>query len=172
MIDIIRSSKFLLPTLLIASIYTILITYLMNSRLVFSTVTGVFPLAYKFKLLFALLGGMWTAMSGSGLIILITTAFLTGANWTLVIQKVAVLRSSRSVHLVVSGSSLLGIVGSGCAACSLPIISLLGLSGSFIYLPLRGQELSYIAVVLLAISFSFLLRSIYKEKYCQINPKR
>lgn len=172
MIDILRSSKFLLPTLLITSIYTILIIYLMNSRLVLNTVTGVFPLEYKFKLLFALLNGMWTAMSGSGLIILITTAFLTGANWTLVIQKVAALRSFGSVHLVVSGSSLLGIVGSGCAACSLPIISLLGLSGSLIYLPLRGQELSYISVVLLAISFYFLLRSIDKEKYCQINPKR
>lgn len=172
MIDIVRSSKFLLPTLIIASIYTILITYLMNSRLVFNTVIGVFPLGYKFKLLFALLGGMWTAMSGSGFIILITTAFLTGANWTLVIQKVAALRSSGSVHLVVSSSSLLGIVSSGCAACSLPIISLLGLSGSLIYLPLRGQELSYISVVLLAISFYFLLRNIDKEKYCKINPKR
>ncbi len=159
MIDIIRSSKFLIPTLLIASIYTILITYLMNNRLVFNTVTGVFPLEYKLKLLFALLGGMWTAMSGSGLVILIITALLTGANWTLVIQKVAALRSSGSVHLVVGGSSFLGIVGSGCAACGLPILSLLGLSGSIMYLPYRGTELSYISITLLGISFYLLIKS-------------
>jgi len=169
---ILTSSKFLIPTLIIASIYVIFATYLMNIRLVQETIFGSFSVNYKVSLLFALLSGMWTAMSGSALILLLLTAVLTGANLTLLVRQIKVLRSAQNLHLVVGGNTLLGLVGSGCAACGLPVLSFLGLTGSVIYLPFRGTELSYLAVALLLISFYLLLKSVYEKEYCTIPSKK
>lgn len=168
MLRILTSSKFLIPTLIIASIYVVFATYLMNANLVSNTIFGSFAIAYKLNILLALLQGMWTAMSGSALILLFLTAILTGANLTLLARQIKALRTAQNLHFVVGGNSLLGIVGSGCAACGLPILSILGLSGSIIYLPFRGVEISYLAAVLLSISFYLLLKSVFEKEYCAI----
>lgn len=166
------SSSFLIPTLLITVAYILFTTYLMNYKLVLDTLVGSFPVDYKFNLMTALLGGMWTAMSGIGLILLFLTAVLTGANITLLVKQLKLLKHTENLHLVVGGNTLLGLAGAGCAACGLPVLSLLGLTGAIIYLPLRGTEISYLAVVLLSISFYLLLRSIYDKKYCAIPIKK
>lgn len=102
---------------------------------------------------------MWTAMSGPGLVMLFLIAFLTGANLTLLISKINLLKNNKSLQLVVGGNSLFGIVGSGCAACGLPILSLLGLGGSVMYLPYHGAELSYLSLIFLLVSLYFLLKN-------------
>ena len=112
---------------------------------------------------------MWTAMSGPGLMVLFLVAFLTGANLTLLFGKVNLLKNNKSLRLVVGGNSLFGIVGSGCAACGLPILSLLGLSGSVMYLPFRGAEISYISLVLLVISFYLLIKN--SNQACTLEQK-
>lgn len=167
--DLLQKPRFTLAAIFIASVYVISVVYLMNGRLVRETLIGNFPLDYKFNLMVALLAGMWTAMTGAGLFILLTTALLTGINLMLVFQRLALLRSAGNLHLVVGGSSLLGIVGSGCAACGLPVLALLGLSGSVAYLPFRGTELSIIAVIMLSISFYLMVKSNNQAKVCQIN---
>lgn len=159
--------RFIIPTLMIAFVYVILITYSMNVRILKDTLFGDYDFVYKFKLLFSLLQGMWTAMNGLGLTILFSVALLTGANLTLLFSKINMLRNSKSLQLVVGGNSMLGIIGSGCAACGLPILSLLGLSGSVMYLPFRGQELSYISLILLVISFHLLIKN--NNQTCKIN---
>lgn len=168
MIDLLHSPKFIFPTIFIASAYIILVTYLMNIQLVGNTIIGSFPLSYKVNLLVDLLGGMWTAMTPIGLSVLIITALLTGANLTLVTERISSLRSSSNLHFVVGGSTLLGVISSGCAACGLSIISLLGLTGSLVYLPLRGEELSYLSVVLLTVSPYFILRGYKADQSCNI----
>ena len=132
----------------------------MNSSLARDTLVGGYGLDYKITVLISLLQGMWTAMSGSGVIMLFLIALLTGANLTLLFSKVRLLKNNKKLRLVVGGNSLLGIVGSGCAACGLPILSLLGLGGSVIYLPYRGAELSYVSLVLLSVSLYFLLKNL------------
>lgn len=166
--NLLYSPKVIIPTLSIASIYVIFVIYLMNGQLVRNTLLGDFPLSYKITLLVNLLGGMWTAMTGIGLFTLILTAVLTGVNLTLITQRISALRNSGNLHIVVGGSSLLGLVGSGCAACGLPLISLFGLTGSLVYLPLRGVELSYLAVILLSVSLYFLIRSKRMIQSCEI----
>ena len=133
MSKILISSKFLIPTFIIASIYVSFATYLMNAGLVRDTLFGSFSLSYKTSLLLALLSGMWTAMSGIALILLFLTAILTGANFTLLVRQIKLLRGVKNLHFVVGGNTLLGLAGSGCAACGLPVLSILGLSGSIIY---------------------------------------
>ena len=166
----ILSKRFILTTLVITFFYVLLVTYSMNLPLLKSTILGDYSLIYKIKLLLVLAGGMWTAMSISGLILLFLIAVLTGANLSLLFDKVTALRKFDKLHFVVGGNSLLGIVGSGCAACGLPIISLLGLSGSLMFLPFHGAELSYISFVLLAVSFYLLVRS--RNQSCAVDYSR
>lgn len=170
--QILLSPKFLLSAFVIAILYVVFATYLMNAGLVQQTIFGSFSFNYKVSLLFALLAGMWTAMSGSALILLFMTAILTGANLTLLARQIKALRTAQNLHFVAGGNTLLGLVGSGCTACGLPILSIFGLSGSIIYLPFRGAEISYLAVILLSISFYLLLRSVFEKEYCAIPSKR
>lgn len=166
-----NSGTFIISAVLLAAIYLILSVYLMNFNLVKHTVLGNYPIGYKFTILVDLLGGMLTAMTKIGLFVLISTAFLSGINLMLVGKRILHLRLSGKLHWVVGGSSLLGIVGSGCAACGLPVIALLGLSGSVIYLPFMGQELSVISLGFLVVSFFLLIKSYGKELNCKVNLK-
>lgn len=163
------SRRFIIPTLIIAIFYVIAITYSMNVRILRDTLGGDYDVTYKLKLLFSLLQGVWTAMSGPGLTVLFLVALLTGANLTLLFGKVSLLKNNKNLRLVVGGNSLLGIVGSGCAACGLPILSLLGLSGSVMYLPFRGAEISYISLVLLTVSFYLLIKN--SNQVCTLEKK-
>ncbi len=163
------SIKFIIPTVVIAIVYIAITTWLMNVSLLKLTIFGDYSLVYKFNLLTALLEGMWTAMSGFGLTILIIVAFLTGANLTLIVQRIMALRSFGKLHFVAGGSSILGFIGSGCAACGLPILALAGLSGSVLYLPFQGKELSFISAGLLFISLYLMVRSSSQKSVCLIN---
>lgn len=166
--DLIWSKKLLIPTVIIAALYVVTTIYLMNAGLVIDTIFGSHSLSYKWNLLVALLAGMWTAMSRLNLILLIAVAILTGANLTLVVQRLQMIRASGKVRLMVSGSSLLGIVGSGCAFCGLPILAFLGLSGAIFYLPFQGLELSLFAIILLSFSLYILIRQRAKQAICAL----
>lgn len=172
MLQTIFTKKFIVFAILLAAIYLILSVYLMNFTLVKLTIIGNYPIAYKFNLLVDLLGGMLTAMTGTGLLLLILIALLTGANLILISKRISTLKSSGKLHWVVGGSSLLGIAGSGCAACGLPVIAFLGLSGSVAFLPFGGSEISIISLVLLSISFYLLLKSYREEISCKVDFKR
>ncbi len=172
MVKILLARNFLISTITISVVYFILSIYLMNARLVSDTLLGISPITYKVKLFVALLQGASTTVSTTALLLLSLTAFLTGANLTLIGMKLLLVRRIGGLHFIAGGGSVLGTIGSGCATCGLPIVSLLGLSGSIAYLPFRGMELSYIAVIVLAISFYLLIKSnIQDEKSCKI-PER
>lgn len=167
MAKILFSKSFLIPTLTIAITYMVFVTYLMNYKLLVDAIFGSYSLAYKYSLLFSLLGGMWTAMSGYGLFILTITALLTGINLTLFVSRIFNVRKLEKVGIFAGGGSILGFIGSGCAACGLPLISLLGLSASIIYLPFRGMEIAYLSIGLLSISIYYLTKS--NNTDCKIN---
>lgn len=154
-------------TLVIAGLYLLLITSLMNGSLVVDTLVGGYGLGYILRILLSLIQGMWTSMSPSALALLILIAVLTGANLSLLFEKIRVLRKFDKLQVVVGGNSLLGIVGSGCVACGLPVLSLLGQGGSLIYLPYRGAEISYLSLILLSISLLMVIKS--RNQACLVN---
>jgi len=141
------SKKIITPTIIIAVFYIVTTVYLMNASLVKDALFGIHSLNYKWNILIAFLVGMWTAMSGLSLFLLITVAILTGLNLMLTVERLRSMRSSGKMHLAIGGSSILGIVSSGCASCGLPILALLGLGGAIAYLPFRGVELSLVATL-------------------------
>jgi hypothetical protein len=169
--EILKSKKFIIPSVVIAIAYILLVTYLMNFRLTKDTLLGDYPLSYKWNIMVALLQGLGTSMTKVALVLLILTAILTGVNFTLVKLRLSALRKGGKLHFMVGGSSFIAIVTSGCAMCGLPILGLLGLSGSLIYLPFQGTELSVIAVILLLITLYFMLVSYPTEQVCKIINK-
>jgi len=164
------SKKIIIPTLVIAALYVIATVYLMNAGLVKDAIFGVHSLSYKWNLLVALLEGMWTAMSRLSLLLLVVVAILTGVNLTMVIQRFRAIRASGKMSFMVGGSSLLGIIGSGCASCGLPILAFLGLSGAIFYLPFQGLELSVLAIILLSVSLYSLTKQNAKQEVCAVVP--
>lgn len=160
------STQFFISTTIITSLYLLFTTLLMNSDLIRDTFIGNYGVSYKIQILVSLVHGMWTSMTPSGLIFLFSIAILTGANLSLLFEKMSSFKQFDKLQIIVGGNSLLGIVGSGCVACGLPILSLLGLSGSLIYLPYRGAELSYVSFILLSISLYMLIKS--KNQVCAV----
>ena len=145
------------------------VVYLMNFSLVKDAILGDHTLDYKWSLLSSLLVGMWTSMSKIGLASTVIIALLTGLNLALVVNRLKILRSSNKVRFTVGGSSLLGIVGSGCASCGLSILAFLGLSGAIFYLPFQGLELSVLAIVLLSVSLYSLIKQSTKKTVCVVD---
>ena len=79
----------------------------MNSSLARDTLIGSYGIGYKVQILFALIQGMWTSMTLSGLVILFLIAVLTGANLSLLFEKIVVLNKFDKLQVVVGGNSLL-----------------------------------------------------------------
>jgi hypothetical protein len=154
----------------VSILYLILITLLVNSGLTKDTLVGNYGLDYKVRILVSLIQGMWTSMSPFGFLTLLIVALLTGANFVLLFEKITVIKRFDKLQFVVGGNSLLGIVGGGCIACGLPVISLLGFSGSLMYLPYRGAELPYVSILLLSISFYMLIKS--RNQLCTVNYEK
>lgn len=164
------SKNIILPAALIAVLYVIATIYLMNAGLVKDALLGDHSFSYKWNLLIALLMGMWTTMSRLSLFLLMVIAILTGINLTLVFHRFRAIKASGKMRLMVGGSSLLGVVGSGCVSCGLPILALLGLSGAIFYLPFQGLELSVFAIILLSFSLYVLIRQRTKPVVCDVVP--
>lgn len=162
------SPKTILPAVMIAALYVVVTVYLMNAGLVMDAMFGTHSAGYRQSILIALLTGMWTAMSAPSLFLLVVVAMLTGLNLMFVLERLRTVRSSGKMHLAVGGSSLLGIVGSGCASCGLPILAFLGLGGAAASLPFRGMELSILTVALLSVSLYILVKGRERQAVCAV----
>lgn len=167
MAGIFRYRHFLVSSAVIAAVYILLVTYVANIALIRDTLLGSYSFGYKWDILTGLLFGLTTSMTAFALVVLILTAVLTGMNLTLLILRLRALSGGGKLHVAVGGSSLLAIAGSGCAACGLPVLALLGLSGSLVYLPWRGTELSVAALLLLLVTLYFMLVSYPAELVCK-----
>lgn len=166
------SVSIMVPVLIITLAYVVMTVYLMNASLIWDTLWGDYSWSYKWSIMIALLHGMWTAMSISSLWLLTIVALLTGLNVVLTVERLRSLRSAGKLHWAIGGSSLIGLVGSGCASCGLPILALLGLGGAAVYLPYGGMELSLLAIMLLGVSLYFLMQGRMAAATCKISTFR
>lgn len=151
--------KFLLIVLPVSFLYILLNVYISNSQVLNQAFLGDYSIFYRTSLVFALIQGLTTALSATSLVFLVFISVLTGLNFALLIKKV---NRGSGVHLMFGGS-MLGTLGSGCASCGLPLLGVLGMSGSVVYLPFKGLEFSLLAVGLLVVSFYILLKNSRKE---------
>lgn len=148
---IIFRPSFLLSTTFFSIIYLIFSLYLINYRLVGDTVIGQYVISYKLNILVSLIGGLETAVPRLNAFILIVVSLLTGANATILFRNLRARRLPRESCLAAGGSALGSFIGI-CSACTLPLLTVLGLSGSFI-LPINGQlEVSVLVIALLSVA--------------------
>ncbi len=159
------SKRALLVGGVVTVIYLLLAVYLRNYSFVLDTLFGSYPVMYKLTIFVTLLGGLWTSMTLKALIMLCLTAALTGLNIGLLTEKFGAFRSDKGLAFTLGGSSL-GILGAGCASCGLPVLALLGFSGSLVNLPLQGMEFSYLALGMLLLSCYVLLKN--QNQSCQL----
>jgi len=168
MLKNIFSKKVILLTVVIAFCYILLVSYLMNFSLIKNTVFEENNLSFKLKILFYTAEGIFTSMNAIGIAMLVITAILSGLNIALILQRISLLRKLNRFNFAISGGSFLGIVSSGCASCGLPVVSLIGLSGSIVFLPFKGGELPYISISLLLLSLYFLVKNNKSVKECEV----
>lgn len=159
--------KFLLKVILIAYLYYLLFILLNNYSLILTTFSSSFQLQAKVQVLLSLIIGSGTSMTVSNLIILCLIALLTGINMVLLFEKIQFLQASGSLTFLVGGSSVLGIVSSGCASCGLPLLAFLGLGSSLSVLPFHGYEFSILSILALTLS-TYILSQKRKQNTCTI----
>ncbi|KKQ96520.1 MAG: hypothetical protein A3C27_01495 [Candidatus Levybacteria bacterium RIFCSPHIGHO2_02_FULL_39_36] len=159
------SRNIILMTIVISFFYYVSIMALTNKELVLSVIFSQFSLTNKLKLFFIILFG-FGSVNSINFLLLVSVSILTGANLTLLFQRFKYLIKHK-IGLFSGGSSLAGVVGSGCVVvCStIPFIIASSFIGGSIFLPLF-ENLKYISPVLLLLSLILMLKN-YRE-VCKI----
>jgi len=147
----------------VSVLYLFLPGIVINYRLFLDAFTGGHSLSYTMQLLFTLLTGSLLRFTNLELLFVVLNSILVGTNISLLIFVVQNLRKQKSLTVAVGGSSLIALLGAGCASCGISIVSVLGISGAF--LPFHGIWYSLVSMILLILSLFFLLKN---KNVCQI----
>lgn len=106
----------------------------------------------------------------SSFVSMIILSFLTGLLFSLVIYKINLRKKISQKNGFFAGAGMfLGIFAPGCAACGLGLAAFFGLASSFATLPLKGLEISILAMTILIISIFRFSYTLYDD-VCPINP--
>lgn len=128
----------------------------------------------KFLLTTSLLGSLTTNFSPLSALTTVSISLLVGVNIALMLllyrrQKRSMTRGSVATT---SLGALFGMFSVGCAACgSLILTSLFGVVGGvgiLTFLPLRGQEIGILSVLILGYTTFLLVRTIIRPLICKI----
>lgn len=127
----------------------------------------------KVNVLAKLIGSLGASTTSLLLISTLLIALFFGINVAFLVHFFREKRASDAGRGVGAslGGALSGLLGFGCAACGTVFLgTLFGGAGGFLaVLPLGGVELSFLGVILLALSTYFLARRIYRPAVCSVN---
>jgi len=97
------------------------------------------------------------------------SAVLLGLNASLIMYYFS---WQRKLLAADSGLSIIGtvagVLGIGCASCGSVILSLVGFSGALAFLPLGGQELNLLGIILLLVSYANISQRIHAKGTCSV----
>ena len=155
--------------ILISLIYFSISIFLLNYKLIQSSILGENSISFKFKILFELLVGSYAALSDLDFLLLIITSLLVGLNILIVYKTLIKLkRLGGKLTLTAGGGAILGIFVAGCSSCGFSVLSLLGLTGALSFIPFRGLGLQILIILLLIFSFIYSLRTYHRKIICKI----
>lgn len=144
----------------------VLAVMLRNVPFVIDLLTSpIFTLQEKLVLFWDILAGAASVnISSFSLFLIIVMSLLFGINMAVIAHFLRQKRKFLTYKgAVAAGGVMSGMIGVGCASCSLLIGSLLalvGAQGALLFLPLRGEEFSILSIVLMAASIFLLVRSL------------
>jgi len=156
----------------ISALYILLSDFFLSVKNILSFFSGNFGISYKINFVFLILLGFWGTLSLLDQILLLLNALLVGLNILLVYKTVSIMRHNGKMRLSIGGATLISLITSGCASCGISVITFLGLSSAFSFLPFRGLELHIGATVLLIASFIYMLRKLHQSIYCKIPVRK
>lgn len=136
-------------------------------------VSPAFSFSDKIIIFVKFLGGIATNVSPFSAVLIVTMSILFGINASMFIYYIKQAKEvPRKEGAGAMGAFVSGMFGVGCASCgSFLLGSLLvsfGASGIITLLPLRGEELSILSIILLSLSISWMSKSIQSQNVCNI----
>ena len=142
----------------------------------FKTIIGFYSLLGflgSIKFFFNLAIGFKNLIILSSFISLIIISVLLGLSLSLLIFKTRAMEMKNKRLGIFGGLGIFfGVLAPGCAACGLGLLPLLGLSAIILnFLPLKGLEISLLAIVILSITTFKISKSLIKCDACQIKIK-
>lgn len=160
--------RMFLISLVVTFCYLLFVLFMPNRRLLTHTLFGRYPIGYKSSLLLALLEGGFIQMHPTDMLFVALTAVLLGINIALFLKEFGKLTNQGRVSMTVGGSMFLGIASTGCSSCGFSLLSLLGVSVSFGFLPFGDVFLRSVVLVLLLGSIAYLLVKIHEQTACSL----
>lgn len=133
--------------------------------------SSAFSIPDKIILFVKFLGGIATNVTLFSAALIITMSILFGINASLFLYYLVKRREfPKKEGAGAAGAFVSGIFGVGCASCGSfllgAILASFGASGLITLLPLRGEELSILSIILLALSIHWISKSIQFNKVC------
>lgn len=153
-----------LLTYLVAALYILLPGALLNFSLLWETALSQAGINYKLNLFWQIITGPLFLLEPIESLLLLFTALLLGINVALLFESISLLRQEKKLSISLGGATLAALVGSGCASCGISLLSILGISSSF--LPFHGIHLYIFSSTLLFISL--LVSSKVNAKACRL----
>lgn len=164
--------KSLFTVLLIAVFYFSFSVVVLNYRLVLVTLLNENPLVYKFRVIYQLITGSYSAFYILDFYALILISLLVGMNVLVTFKILTNLRREEGkLTFVFGGSTVLGILATGCSSCGFSVLSLLGLTSALSFIPLGQFGLTFIVILFLLLSLSYSVKTYYNKIFCRIKPK-
>ena len=125
-----------------------------------------------FNTLFVIILGFHRSILPSSFITIIVIGLLTGVLISLLLYRSELSVKNRDIGLFGGFGLFLGFLAPGCATCGLGLIGLLGLSSSLASLPLKGSEVSYLAIILIIFSIIRISTKLIKSLSCNVNIQK
>lgn len=147
--------------------------WLPNLGLIWSVVvSGSLAPIDKVGFLWASLGAIGTNFTLLGASLAVVVSLLFGLNVALTVAYFRVSLDNRSVGALSMAGLLAAVVGVGCSACGAVVLSaLVGVTATAAVvarLPLGGQELNLLAVLILVASVAFTARRLSQPVVCAV----
>ena len=121
------------------------------------------------KFIFTLSLGFKQTTTMSSFVTLIIISILLGMLFTLITYKTNSIKTNKKIGFFGTVGIFLGFAAPGCVACGVGLLTLFGISGTTLYLlPLKGLEISLLAIAILSFTIWKASKDILKGNSCKI----
>jgi hypothetical protein len=152
-----------------STVYLCISLYLINYKIILTTLTDRNTLSYKLSFLTSLAQGSIQMLPVYEVILILTTAALVGINAAFIFKLLKRIKDQGKLKISFGGTSLLAVAGAGCPSCGISALSLLGITSSA--LPVRGITLQLITISLLGASIVYNYKKLHQPISCRVEKR-
>lgn len=152
------SVPYIIFSIVIAFLYYVLLIFLLDAKIflnIFSLPVGFFA---KIMLSFLTVLNSSLNLPLTELLLFLLISLFVGLNIALIRQKIGVLKHKKIK--IAFGAGIISLVGAGCAACGISILSVFGIGAAASIVPFKGMSLSVLALIILLITFYYSIASL------------